>query len=480
MIDLTILEQYKENNRIEAKTALGGLPKSIWETYSAFANTLGGVILLGVQEYRDKTFHLVDLPDPDGMKQEFWTLVNDPNTASVNILSLDNIRIENIDGNHIIIIEVPRAGRMNRPVFVDGNPQHTYRRNGEGDYRCSHEEYQAMIRDASLLSQDMSILEEMETSVLCPECIHEYRRQMRIARPGHIWERSDDEEFLLKLGAAAIGGDGLPHPVIGGLLMFGTSENICRIFPNYSLVCYTDHSPLVRREDYISSASRDWSGNVSDFYFRVCSRLRNSLLEQKNHVRFDDGPVFDAIQEALVNCLVNADYYGQSGVRVIKTNDCLKISNPGNFRVDPNLAITGGDADPRNSLLQKMFNLINIGGGNGSGIPNIFRIWKEQGLQEPQIIQKMHPDSTIMTLPFLSADGKQKQFGGTGQLAVNQIKRRMIIDYLTEHIEATVTDLSAYLDMKPSRVKDCLQKLIRDDIVVPEGEAQSRRYKLKS
>ena len=149
MIDFSHLEMYKENNRIEAKRATGGLPESIWETYSAFANTLGGVILLGVEELRDKSLHPVDLPDPEGLVEEFLEKLNDKRVVSANILSDGDVTIEDIDGKRIVAIRVPRATREQRPIFIGKDAlSGSYRRSGEGDYPCTKREVRAMIRMA--------------------------------------------------------------------------------------------------------------------------------------------------------------------------------------------------------------------------------------------------------------------------------------------------------------------------------------------
>ena len=61
MFSIKDISKYRENNRLEAKKAVGGLPNSIWATYSAFANTNGGVILLGVEETKSNSFKLPKL-----------------------------------------------------------------------------------------------------------------------------------------------------------------------------------------------------------------------------------------------------------------------------------------------------------------------------------------------------------------------------------------------------------------------------------
>ena len=116
MLDFNNLQNYRENNLIEAKNALGGLPESIWETYSAFANAQGGIILLGVEELEDKSLHALDLPDPQWLIEDLWAGLEDPKVVSQNILTPDDIEIHIIDGKQIVVCESPVGEDLPDPI----------------------------------------------------------------------------------------------------------------------------------------------------------------------------------------------------------------------------------------------------------------------------------------------------------------------------------------------------------------------------
>ena len=150
MLDFKNLGNYRENNRIEAKQALGGLPESIWETYSAFANADGGIILLGVEELPDKSLHALDILDPQWLLEDFFHILTNPARVSVNILTPEDTQLHTIDGKTIISITVPPADPAIRPVYIGGDPYRgSYRRCGEGDFRIPQEEVEAMLAERS-------------------------------------------------------------------------------------------------------------------------------------------------------------------------------------------------------------------------------------------------------------------------------------------------------------------------------------------
>lgn len=492
MIDFSNLTAYRENNRIEAKKALGGLPHSIWETYSAFANTIGGIILLGVEEHRDKSLHPVNLPDPDKLIKEFWDIVNNPNKVSVNILTDRDVSVQNVEGNHIIVIRVPRADRYDKPVYLDDNPMTgSYRRNGEGDYRCTREEVQAMLRDAAVQTQDMRVLEKMGLDVLDADTIRRYRIRMKNHRPGHVWEELEDEEFLYRLGALSRGEDGLLHPTAAGLLMFGFEYEIVKEFPFYFLDYREQMEDGVRWTDRITSSSGEWSGNIYDFYFRVYNKIAQDIrvpFKLEGGDRIDDTPVHKALREALANCLINADYYGRQGVVIVKERNQIALSNPGGFRIDIEAAKSGGVSDPRNAALIKMFNLVNIGERAGSGIPNIYSVWKKQGWKLPVLSESYDPDRITLSLAIEKTSDKKvgiksndKKVGiKSNDKRIASGQKRAIISYLTDHIQATSSELSILLGVGQERTRKILRELVAEEIIVTEGANRNRIYRLKA
>jgi ATP-dependent DNA helicase RecG len=156
-----LLEALKlgEDSELEFKAAQGGLPKSVWETVSAFANADGGTIILGIVE-RDGEWVIEGIRKPGPLLKIFWDTHNNPQKLNYPVCQESNVSIVSIAGQKLISIFVPRASRQKRPIYINGNPlSGTFKRNFEGDYRCNETEVRAMLREASDEPLDGQILE---------------------------------------------------------------------------------------------------------------------------------------------------------------------------------------------------------------------------------------------------------------------------------------------------------------------------------
>ena len=131
----------KETWQVECKLAQGrdgsgALPEDIWETYSAFANTQGGDIFLGLRELGPGRYELAGIPEPGKVVSELMAGVNDPKVVSTNLLCVNSVAILTIEGKAVIHINIPRAPIYLRPVYIGKDPLHgSFVRTGSSDIK---------------------------------------------------------------------------------------------------------------------------------------------------------------------------------------------------------------------------------------------------------------------------------------------------------------------------------------------------------
>ncbi len=505
--DIRKFDQYRENNRLEVKKAVAGLPDSLWSTYSSMANSSGGMILLGVAEKNDGSFITTGLKNAEKLLKDFWNTINNRQKVSINLLSDNDIRFYEIGEDVILAIRVPRARREDKPVYINQDLfGGTFRRNGEGDYRCTKNEIKAMLRDQTEETSDMKMMEGFDICDLNMETVHAYRNRHTVYRPEHVWQELTDEEYLERIGAAKKNrADQKLHPTAAGLLMFGEEYRILYEYPEYFLDYREMLDPAIRWTDRLQSGSGDWTGNLFDFFFRIYPRITKDLkipFKLEGITRIDDTPVHKALREALANCLVNTDFFVPRGIVIKKDADKIILENPGYIRTGKDQMLKGGISDPRNIALMKMFNLIGIGERAGSGVPDIYAVWDSQGWTKPIVEEQYNPDRTIFILPFTeeraekanrknkqkkqaektSEKNKQKKQAEKAvpcRPALKTVKtKKAILAFLSDQESRKASEIAAQIGLSPARTRVLLAELSAEGRIRPEGNGRSRRYRI--
>ena len=411
-VDIKDLMCYGERINTEYKEALGELPKSLWETYSSFANTIGGTIILGIKEYRSKSleegqFEVQGVKNAQKMLKSFWDTINS-NKVSRNILLDEQVEVIDYEGKPIMVIQVPMASCSMRPIYINGNLLGgTFKRNFEGDYHCTDEEVKIMLRDANENGNDGMLIENYTMDDIDLHALHSYRNRFEIKNQDHAFNLLNDKDFLRNLGGYTVdrttNREGL---TLAGLMMFGKGLPVRERFDNIRMD-YIDKTNLIGDSRWSDRLTYDgtWENNLFNFFIRVIAKLTADLkrpFRLEGMERTEDTPVHKAVREGLTNMIIHADLLITGVLKVEKLGHEFLFSNPGSLKLPMEDIVRGGNSKARNPRIQNMLRMIGYGDNIGSGYPTILKAWKEQNWRTPTLIDRTDLRQVDLTLPMVS------------------------------------------------------------------------------
>ena len=193
-------------------------------------------------------------------------------------------------------------------------------------------------------------------------------------------------------------------------------------------------------------------------------------------------PIVEALQEALVNALIHADYAGQGGIIIDRWIDRLEFSNPGSLLVSRDQLLRGGVSECRNKSLQLMFQMLGAGDKAGSGIDKIRAGWASEHWISPSLRETRQPDRVLLSLPMISTlpdevlSGLERRFGEKFKaLGPDEVQA-----LVTASLEGEVTNLRLQETLTLHRVDitRMLRGLVKSGLLDQEGAGRGTRYTL--
>lgn len=473
--------QIKEGFEIEYKSAKGGFPESFWESFSAFANTNGGYIVLGVKEKKGKFI-------PDGLTEDqiikykklFWDNAHNKSCVNVPLLLEGDVKeMATESGSHLLVFDIPRAAYDIRPVYLTLSPfGHTYKRKHEGDYLCMDDEVRQMFSDANNLkhSADSRILQGYTIDDIDLQTLHQYRRSYDSRHDNHPWSEVDDMKFLENIGAYRKNRtEGKEGFTVAGMLMFGktnsiTDQECCPyFFPDYRERLSDD--PRIRWTNRIYPDGT-WEANLYQFFTRVLPLMQHALPVpfklDDNQQRVDKTTAHTSLREAFANTLIHAVYTTMENVVIDRYPNRIVMSNPGSMLVSMEDFYAGNHSVCRNPLLQKMFIFIGVGEKAGSGADTIVKGWKDNGWTLPVIKEQVAPDRVTTTM-MVSVTSADNVIENADKPLINQGTVDNVIENVIENGEKVIESNNDVIENVTER-QDSIIRLIkaRPNITIAE------------
>ncbi|MFF0718939.1 ATP-binding protein [Micromonospora sp. NPDC003816] len=471
----------------EVKKAQGGLPASIWETISAFANASGGYLLLGVDE-RD-AFAVTGVAEPGATEANLGAVCADLEPA----VRADISTVE-LDGRHVVVCEVPQLARDQRPCHKRSlGPWAGSRiRVGDGDRRLTDYEVAVLLANRTEQRHDVAPVPRATPDDLDADLLAAFLVRIRQSR-ADIFRRLDDEQVLIMLNVLTRHQD-VVVPTLAGLLVFGTYPQTFEPQLGLTFVAYPTAQPGVlgpRGERFSENRSVDGSIPVM---VAECIRVLKRNMKRRNVItglyRTEEWEYpEEVLREALVNALVHRDYAEFARgmqVQVEMYPDRLVIRNPGGLYGPVEVSSLGTTpvTSSRNRALLKILEDTPFGDGHmvcenrGSGITRIRVALAEAGMEQPRFVDDIatftveFPNHTLLDEEAIRWLGSL----GRGPLSRSQMTALVLMRSGRELSNSSYRDVTGVSDSRAASRE--LRELVERGLVAQQGSRGGTTYRL--
>lgn len=394
---------------IEVKKAQGGLPRSLRETLSAFANSYGGVIIFGIDEA--EAFAATGLANPSKMAADLAAMCSDEMEPALR----PYIQIHTFEGVRLLVAEVPELPREQKPCFYKGAgiTKGAYIRVRDGDRQLSSYEVQMMLSSRGQPMSDVEPVPGVGPEALDEHLVSAMMLRLRSSRP-YAYQELSSQEILRRTKVLVADPGGLGDVVsLGGLLALGSypQEHFPQLvltFVHYPSEGGSDEESGVRFLDSVAI-----EGPIPVMVRDALAAIRRNMSRRSVITGAGRRDIWEypetALREVVTNALVHRDLSPASRgaqVQVEMFPDRLVIRNPGGLFGPVTLDNLGeeGSTSSRNASLLRILEDVPIPGedrtvceNRGSGIRAMLNSLRRSGMTAPKFDDRI--SSFIVTFP---------------------------------------------------------------------------------